>query len=72
PSGYKAIFINAVFQSKLYQDSMVMIDTLIGQSFTRQGILRTPNIIYLFGPLGYKAIFKMRYFKVNFIMISWL
>ncbi|MDR2529234.1 MAG: hypothetical protein LBD04_09505, partial [Synergistaceae bacterium] len=28
PSGYKAIFINAVFQSKLYQDSMVMIDTL--------------------------------------------
>ncbi|MDR2529435.1 MAG: hypothetical protein LBD04_10570, partial [Synergistaceae bacterium] len=26
PSGYKAIFINAVFQSKLYQDSMVMID----------------------------------------------
>ncbi|MDR2529452.1 MAG: hypothetical protein LBD04_10655, partial [Synergistaceae bacterium] len=27
PSGYKAIFINAVFQSKLYQDSMVMIDT---------------------------------------------
>ncbi|MDR2528701.1 MAG: hypothetical protein LBD04_06770, partial [Synergistaceae bacterium] len=30
PSGYKAIFINAVFQSKLYQDSMVMIDTLSG------------------------------------------
>jgi hypothetical protein len=34
--------------------------------------LRTPNIIYLFGPLGYKAIFKMRYFKVNFIKIAWL
>jgi hypothetical protein len=33
---------------------------------------RTPNIIYLFGPLGYKAIFKMRYFKVNFIKIAWL
>jgi SAM-dependent methyltransferase len=33
PSGYKAIFINAVFQSKLYQDSMVMIDTLMWWNF---------------------------------------
>jgi hypothetical protein len=36
------------------------------------GVFRAPNITHLFGPLGYKAIFKMRYFKVNFIKIAWL
>jgi hypothetical protein len=41
PSGYKAIFINAVFQSKLYQDSMVMIDThsvMLREDIRRYGI----------------------------------
>ncbi|MDR2529505.1 MAG: hypothetical protein LBD04_10925, partial [Synergistaceae bacterium] len=50
PSGYKAIFINAVFQSKLYQDSMVMIDTLSGKNFAQKSNvnnLRSKDILRL-------------------------